>query len=136
MPTKKKASLTGLDQADALWPRDLKGCRAGLVVHPASMDRTLRHAVAACTRSKKFKVTTLFGPQHGILGQTQDNMIEWEGFRDPATNLPVYSLYGNTRKPAPAMLDEHRRADHRPAGRGQPLLHLHLDPGPLHAGLP
>jgi uncharacterized protein YbbC (DUF1343 family) len=106
MPTKKKVMLTGLDQVDALWPRDLKGSRAGLVVHPASMDRNLRHAVASCTRSKKFKVTTLFGPQHGILGQTQDNMIEWEGFRDPATGLPVYSLYGKTRKPLPAMLDD------------------------------
>jgi uncharacterized protein YbbC (DUF1343 family) len=105
MPTQKKVTLTGLDQADALWPRDLKGCRAGLVVHPASMDRNLRHAIPSCTRSRKFKVTTLFGPQHGILGQTQDNMIEWEGFRDPATGLPVYSLYGKTRKPLPAMLD-------------------------------
>jgi uncharacterized protein YbbC (DUF1343 family) len=105
MPTKKKITLTGLDQLDSLWPRDLKNSRAGLVVHPASMDRNLRHAIASCTGSKKFKVTTLFGPQHGILGQTQDNMIEWEGFRDPATGLPVYSLYGKTRKPLPAMLE-------------------------------
>jgi uncharacterized protein YbbC (DUF1343 family) len=97
--------LTGLDQADALWPRDLRGARAGLVVHPASIDRRLRHAVTVCSGSKKFKVSALFGPQHGILGQTQDNMIEWEGFRDPATGLPVYSLYGNTRKPLPGMLE-------------------------------
>jgi uncharacterized protein YbbC (DUF1343 family) len=101
----KKGVLTGLDQIDALWPKDLKGARAGLVVHPASIDRMLRHAVDVCTRSKKFAATALFGPQHGILGQTQDNMIEWEGFRDPATGLPVYSLYGKTRKPAPGMLD-------------------------------
>ena len=102
---RKKSVLTGLDRIEALWPRDLKGARAGLVVHPASVDRKLRHAVAVCAASKKFKLSALFGPQHGILGQTQDNMIEWEGFRDPATNLPVYSLYGNTRKPLPGMLD-------------------------------
>src|SRR5574340_1195915 len=105
MPMKKKTVLTGLDQLEQLWPRDLKGARAGLVVHPASVDRRLRHAVGVCAGSRQFRLTTLFGPQHGILGQTQDNMIEWEGFRDPATGLPVYSLYGKTRKPAAAMLE-------------------------------
>ena len=74
------------------------------MVHPASVNRKLEHAVDLCLRSKKFRLTTLFGPQHGILGQTQDNMIEWEGFRDPATGLPVYSLYGQHAKPAPEML--------------------------------
>ena len=77
------------------------------MVHPASVNGRLEHAVSVCVRSKKFKITTLFGPQHGILGQTQDNMIEWEGFRDPATGLPVYSLYGKARKPRPEMLSEH-----------------------------
>jgi len=100
MPTKKKSTFTGLDLIEKLWPKDLKTARVGLVVHPASIDRWLEHAVTVCARSKKFKLTTLFGPQHGIMGQTQDNMIEWEGFRDPATGLPVYSLYGKTRKPA------------------------------------
>jgi uncharacterized protein YbbC (DUF1343 family) len=74
------------------------------VVHPASVNSRLEHAVAVCMRSRKFNVTALFGPQHGILGQTQDNMVEWEGFRDPDTGLPVYSLYGRTRKPRPEML--------------------------------
>jgi uncharacterized protein YbbC (DUF1343 family) len=76
------------------------------VVHPASINRKLEHAVPLCLRSKKFRLTTLFGPQHGILGQTQDNMVEWEGFRDPATGLRVYSLYGATRKPSPEMLSD------------------------------
>ncbi len=106
MPTKKKMVLTGLDQLAALWPRDLKGARAGLVVHPASVNRRLQHAMTVCAASKQFKLTTLFGPQHGILGQTQDNMIEWEGFRDPSSGLPVYSLYGKTRKPLPGMLND------------------------------
>ncbi len=104
MSTGKKAVLTGLDQLEKLWPRDLRGARIGLVVHPASVNRRFEHAVDLCLRSKKFRLTTLFGPQHGILGQTQDNMVEWEGFRDPATGLRVYSLYGATRKPSPEML--------------------------------
>ncbi len=106
MPLKKKEVLTGLDLVKKAWPDDLRGARVGLVVHPASVDRSLHHAIGVCSSSKKFRLTSLFGPQHGILGQTQDNMIEWEGFRDPATALPVHSLYGKTRKPRPEMLNE------------------------------
>jgi uncharacterized protein YbbC (DUF1343 family) len=104
MPAQTKGTITGLDLIEKQWPRDLKDARVGLVVHPASMNRKLEHAVTVSRRIKKFRLTTLFGPQHGILGQTQDNMIEWEGFRDPATGLPVYSLYGKTRKPRREML--------------------------------
>ncbi len=104
MSNQKKGTLTGLDLVDKLWPSDLKAARVGLVVHPASVNSRLEHAIPVCMRSKKFKLTALFGPQHGILGQTQDNMVEWEGFRDPVTGLPVYSLYGKTRKPRPEML--------------------------------
>ena len=86
------------------WPRDMKGARTGLVVHPASVNRSLEHAASTLGKSKKFRLTTLFGPQHGIFGQTQDNMVEWEGFRDPTSGLPVYSLYGATRKPRTDML--------------------------------
>ncbi|MBS1128017.1 MAG: hypothetical protein H6Q96_397 [Nitrospirae bacterium] len=102
----KKPALTGLDLVEKLWPRDLKGARVGLVAHPASVDRGLAHAVDLFRRSKKFRLSALFGPQHGIHGQTQDNMVEWEGFRDPATGLPVYSLYGKIRKPSPEMLKD------------------------------
>lgn len=101
-----KATLTGLDLVEKLWPRDLNGARVGLVAHPASVDRKLGHAVDVFRRSKKCRLTALFGPQHGIYGQTQDNMVEWEGFRDPATGLPVTSLYGKVRKPTPAMLED------------------------------
>ncbi|MGC1454188.1 MAG: DUF1343 domain-containing protein [Nitrospirota bacterium] len=104
MLKRKKGTLTGLDLIEKSWPKDLKGARVGLVVHPASVNSRLEHAVTVCMRSRKFKLAALFGPQHGILGQTQDNMIEWEGFRDPATGLPVYSLYGKARKPRPEML--------------------------------
>lgn len=104
MPTQKTGVFTGLDMLEKQWPRDLKGARAGLVVHPASVNRSLEHAAAILGKSKKFRLTTLFGPQHGIFGQTQDNMVEWEGFRDPTSGLPVYSLYGATRKPRTDML--------------------------------
>jgi len=104
MSAKNRGIFTGLDLFEKLWPKDLRGARVGLVVHPASVNRRLEYAVTVCVKSKKFKLTTLFGPQHGILGQTQDNMIEWEGFRDPVTGLPVYSLYGKTRMPLPGML--------------------------------
>jgi uncharacterized protein YbbC (DUF1343 family) len=104
MPTRIQGTLTGLDLIEKKWPKDLKDARVGLVVHPASMNRKLEHAITVSRRTKKFQLTTLFGPQHGILGQTQDNMIEWEGFRDPATGLPIYSLYGKTRKPRREML--------------------------------
>lgn len=104
MPSRKKQVLTGLDLVEKLWPKTLKGARVGLVAHPASVNGKIEHAVEVFRRSRKLRLSALFGPQHGIYGQTQDNMVEWEGFRDPATGLPVYSLYGKTRKPSPEML--------------------------------
>ncbi len=95
---------TGLDTAEKDWPRDLRGARAGLLAHPASVSRSLEHASDVFMRSKQFELKAFFGPQHGIRGETQDNMIEWEGFTDRKTGLPVYSLYGRTRQPEPAML--------------------------------
>lgn len=96
--------LSGLDLFKARFPRSLQGARAGLLVHPASVNRRLEHAYTVIRESGKVKLKALFGPQHGILGQTQDNMIEWEGFKDKKTGLRVYSLYGKTRKPTAKML--------------------------------
>lgn len=104
MPRKRKRVSTGLDNLESLWPKDMKSARVGLVAHPASVNGRLEHATEIFRRSKKLRLSCLFGPQHGIYGQTQDNMVEWEGFCDPATALPVYSLYGKTRKPLPEML--------------------------------
>ncbi len=95
---------TGLDIFEKHWPDKLKGARVGLLVHPASVNRKLEHASDCLLKSRKFALKALFGPQHGIKGETQDNMIEWEGFRDKKTGLPVYSLYGQTRKPDLSML--------------------------------
>src|SRR6476469_9665282 len=82
----------------------LGDARVGLICHPASVDHHFRHAADLFHAHEDIKLTTLFGPQHGIWGQTQDDMIEWEGFTDARTGLPVYSLYGEQRKPTAAML--------------------------------
>lgn len=97
---------TGLDFFEKDWPKTLKGARVGLLVHPASVNKKLKHAVSLFLKSKKIELKTLFGPQHGIYGETQDNMIEWEGFKDKYTGLFVYSLYGYSRKPEPSMLKD------------------------------
>lgn len=97
---------TGLELFERNWPKRLKGSRVGLLVHPASVNRRLGHAINLFIKSRKLELKAIFGPQHGIHGETQDNMIEWEGFRDPQTCLPVYSLYGHTRRPTPQMLKE------------------------------
>jgi len=97
---------TGLERVLKIWPKQLKGARVGLLVHPASVNRKTMHAVDLFNKTKKFTLKALFGPQHGIRGETQDNMIEWEGFRDKQTGLPIRSLYGHTRKPGPEMLQD------------------------------
>lgn len=96
--------LTGLDSFEKMWPKGLLGARVGLLAHPASVNRKMEHAADLFLRSRKLLLKALFGPQHGIRGETQDNMVEWEGFRDDRRGLPVFSLYGHTRKPGPVML--------------------------------
>ncbi|MCG2722765.1 MAG: DUF1343 domain-containing protein [Thermodesulfovibrionales bacterium] len=96
----------GLERVLKIWPKQLKGARVGLLMHPASVNRKTAHAVDLFNKTKKFTLKALFGPQHGIRGETQDNMIEWEGFRDKQTGLLIHSLYGHTRKPGPEMLQD------------------------------
>jgi uncharacterized protein YbbC (DUF1343 family) len=82
----------------------LRGERVGLIVNPASINQNFEHAADLFHRSKEINLTALFGPQHGIRGETQDNMIEWEDFHDKRTGVPAYSLYGKTRVPTEEML--------------------------------
>lgn len=82
----------------------LDGSRVGLIVNPASINSGFEHAADLFHQHPQINLTALFGPQHGIRGETQDNMIEWRTFRDSRTGLPAYSLYGDTRKPTPDML--------------------------------
>ncbi|MDO9288049.1 MAG: DUF1343 domain-containing protein [Thermodesulfovibrionales bacterium] len=95
---------TGLDIFEKAWPKKFKGSRVGLLVHPASVNKKMEHAVDLFLKSGKIKLNAIFGPQHGFRGETQDNMVEWKGFRDTKTGIPVYSLYGHTRKPEAEML--------------------------------
>ncbi|MCB0286015.1 MAG: DUF1343 domain-containing protein [Calditrichaeota bacterium] len=101
--------LTGLDILKKNNFNLFKGRKTGLVCNQASVAGTLEHAVDlfyAAHQSGKLSLNALFGPQHGLWGHTQDNMIEWEGgFKDPRTMVPVYSLYGENRKPTGNMLD-------------------------------
>ena len=81
----------------------LADARLGAVVHPASVTAKLAFGVDAM-RAAGLNVRALFGPQHGARGEKQDNMIESAPYADPATGLPVHSLYGDVRKPTPEML--------------------------------
>jgi uncharacterized protein YbbC (DUF1343 family) len=103
MPAKVQ---TGLDTLERSWPGFLAKVRVGLLMHPASVNRNFVPASDIFSRSRKFRLTALFGPQHGIYSQTQDNMIEWKGFRDRNSGVPVYSLYGKTRIPTLNMLKD------------------------------
>jgi uncharacterized protein YbbC (DUF1343 family) len=80
--------------------------RVGIIVHPASINSRLESTRDLLFKHPDIHLTTILGPQHGIQGETQDNMIEWEDFHDPVTDLPVYSLYGKTRSPTEEMFQD------------------------------
>ena len=94
----------GIDRLLAGEADHLRGAACGLIVHPASVASDLTFSADALLGAG-FDVRALFGPQHGARGEKQDNMIESEYYADPVTGLPVHSLYGETRKPTPEMLD-------------------------------
>ena len=85
---------------------DLKGARVGLICNQASVDHGFRHAADLVHSHPDINLRALFGPQHGIRGDVQDNMIETEHGVDRKTGLPVHSLYSETREPTEAMLDD------------------------------
>ena len=79
--------------------------RLALVGHPASVTRHGQHSLDALAETGKFKLSAAFGPQHGMRGDKQDNMIESGDYQDPQHHIPVFSLYGEVRRPTQAMLD-------------------------------
>jgi uncharacterized protein YbbC (DUF1343 family) len=85
--------------------RPLAGRRVGLLAHPASVTAGLEHSLDALCAVDDLRVTAAFGPQHGLRGDKQDNMVESPDFQDPAHGVPVFSLYGEVRRPTAAMLD-------------------------------
>jgi uncharacterized protein YbbC (DUF1343 family) len=96
--------ITGLEVILNKFPVKLKGKRIGILCHAPSITRNFEHISDIFFGRKDCKMVALFGPQHGIHGQTQDNMIEWQSERHPVFNIPVYSLYGQHRMPTPEML--------------------------------
>jgi uncharacterized protein YbbC (DUF1343 family) len=82
----------------------IAGRRVGLVCNPASVDTNLRHSADRLFEDPAVKLTAIFGPQHGFRSDLQDNMIETPHARDSRRNVPVYSLYSETREPTADML--------------------------------
>ena len=97
-------TTTGVESLIAGDAPHIRDGRLGLILHPASVTNDLRLSVDALLEAG-FDVQALFGPQHGIRGEKQDNMIESDHSTDPVTELPVHSLYSHVRKPTPEMLE-------------------------------
>ncbi len=91
----------GLDRllSDDALKAQLKGRRVALLAHPASVTKDLGHAVDALAACPEIELTAAFGPQHGMKGDLQDNMMESPDYRDPVHGFPVFSLYGEVRRP-------------------------------------
>jgi uncharacterized protein YbbC (DUF1343 family) len=96
----------GLDRllASATLRKPLAGKRVALLAHPASVTHDLTHALDALAALPDVRLTAAFGPQHGLRGDKQDNMIESPDFTDPKLKIPVFSLYGAVRRPASEMM--------------------------------
>ena len=93
-------NLFGIDRliADSSLRRPLENQRVALLAHPASVTRDLTHSLDALAQVG-VNLTAAFGPQHGLRGDKQDNMVESDDFTDPVSGIPVFSLYGEVRRP-------------------------------------
>ena len=96
---------TGLARILETPPEILKNRRIGLLANPASIGPDYRHARDLILEAFPGQLAALYSPQHGFFAEKQDNMIESDHITDPETGLPVFSLYGEVRKPTPGMLD-------------------------------
>ena len=96
----------GIDRLleDASLRAPLRGKRVALVAHPASVTRDLTHSLDALMALGDVRVTAAFGPQHGMKGDKQDNMVESRDYTDPVHGVPVFSLYGDQRRPTGQMM--------------------------------
>ncbi len=98
--------LFGIDRllADPALRAPLAGRRVALLAHPASVTADLTHTLDALAALPDIRLTAAFGPQHGIKGDKQDNMVESPDFVDPQFGIPIFSLYGEVRRPTDAMM--------------------------------
>lgn len=98
--------LFGLDRllAEPELRAPLVGRRIAILAHPASVTRTLEHALDALAALPELKLSAAFGPQHGLRGDKQDNMVESPDYVDAQLGIPVFSLYGEVRRPTDAMM--------------------------------
>ena len=96
----------GLDQllSNSTLQNELKGRRVALLAHPASVTPNLDHALDALAEIPSIQLSAAFGPQHGLRGDKQDNMVESPDYVDPAHGIPVFSLYGEVRRPTDEMM--------------------------------
>src|SRR3989449_4760880 len=85
--------------------KPLAGRRVALLAHPASLTRQFVLALDALAALDDIELVAAFGPQHGLRGDKQDNMIESPDFNDPVHGIPAFSLYGEWRRPTAAMMD-------------------------------
>jgi uncharacterized protein YbbC (DUF1343 family) len=85
--------------------RPLAGRRVALLAHPASVTADLTHSLDALATCPDIQLSAAFGPQHGLRGDKQDNMVESPDYLDPRHGIPVFSLYGEVRRPTDAMMD-------------------------------
>ncbi len=97
---------TGLDRLieDAILRAPLENKRIALLAHPASVTKDLVHSLDALAALDGINLSAAFGPQHGLRGDKQDNMMESSDYTDPCHHIPVFSLYGEERRPSDAMM--------------------------------
>jgi uncharacterized protein YbbC (DUF1343 family) len=96
----------GIDRllTERKFQKPLAGLRVALLAHPASVTGTLVHSLDALAGGNAVDIVAAFGPQHGLRGDKQDNMVESSDYTDPLHGIPVFSLYGDVRRPTPAMM--------------------------------
>src|SRR5204862_3568909 len=107
MRSPRNSMLFGIDRLleDRALRKPLAGRRVALLAHPASVTRDLVHSLDALAAIGELDLVAAFGPQHGLRGDKQDNMLESPDFTAPVHHIPVFSLYGKVRRPAAAMMD-------------------------------
>jgi uncharacterized protein YbbC (DUF1343 family) len=96
----------GIDRllAEPALRKPLTGKRVALLAHPASVTADLTHTLDALAGPEEVQLSAAFGPQHGLRGDKQDNMVESDDYIDPLHQIPVFSLYGEVRRPTDAMM--------------------------------